>query len=121
MTKSMLKKIMYRNYNLPKVTAFIHATLLVLFMTSIVTYAYIFVAPDLLTSGNSDSFGIAFFHQYFWHNKLPLLIAFGLLAGLNELVYYLLFRLRKKPAAYSFSAVVLALQVALIGGGMTLL
>jgi hypothetical protein len=121
MTKSMLKKIMYRNYNLPKVTAFIHATLLVLFMTSLITYAYVILTPDLLTSADADSFGIISFHRYFWSNKLPLLMAFGLLAGLNELVYYLLFRLRKKPAAYSFSAVVLALQVALIGGGMTLL
>ena len=107
---------MYRNYNLPKVTAFSHATLLVLFMTSLIICAYIILTPDLITSANADNFGIISFHSYFLINKIPLMLAFGLLVGLNELVYYLLFRLRKKPIAYSFSAVVLALQVALIGG-----
>lgn len=121
MTESLLKKIMNKNYNLPNITALIHATVLVFFMTGVIVWAYVILAPDLLQNADESSVGIFSLHHYFWYNKIPLLMALGLLAGLNELVYYLLFRLRKKPAAYSMSAMVLALQVAVIGGGMTLL
>ena len=120
MAKNLLPKIMYKDYNLPKVTALIHATLLVVLLSGILVLVYNILTPQLVSSYD-DGVGIIGFHDYILSNNVPMMMAVGLLLGLNWLVVYLIFRLRKKPAAYSVSAVVLALQVALISSGITML
>ena len=120
MAKNLLPKIMYKNYNLPKVTAFIHATLVVVLLSGVITCVYNILTPQLVGSYDRGV-GIIGFHNYILSNNVPLMMAVGLLLGLNWLVGYLIFRLKKKPAAYSMSAVVLALQAALISSGITML
>ena len=120
MAKNLLPKIMYKDYNLPKVTALIHATLLVVLLSGILVWIYTIMNSQPISSYD-DSVGIVSFNRYITSNNVPLMMAVGLLLGLNWLVVYLIFRLRKKPAAYSMSAVVLALQVALISSGITML
>lgn len=120
MAKNLLPKIMYKDYNLPKVTALIHATLLVVLLSGILLWVYNIMNAQPISSYD-DSVGIISFNSYVLSNNVPLMMAVGLLLGLNWLIGYLIFMLRKKPAAYSMSAVVLALQVALISSGITML
>jgi len=111
---------MYKDYNLPKVTALIHATLLVVLLSGILVWIYTIMNSQAISSYD-DSVGIVNFNRYITSNNVPLMMAVGLLLGLNWLVGYLIFMLRKKPAAYSISAVVLALQATLISSGFTML
>jgi hypothetical protein len=115
-----LPKMMHKNYNLPKVTALIHASLLTVLLASIASNAYVFLVPDILFSSEANH-QLLVTYNYFMSNKGLLVIVFGLLFGLNSFVNYLLFRLKKKPIAYSMSFLVLSLQAALIGGGIATL
>ena len=116
-----LPKMMHRNYNLPKVTALIHASLLTVLFAVIAIYTYVFLAPDTISSSDVSTRQLFDFHNYLIGNKGIMVIVFGLLFGLNSLVNYLLFRLRKKPIAYSISFLVLSLQAVLICGGIATL
>jgi hypothetical protein len=128
MIKSLQKKIenslpniMSKNFKMPKTTAIIHSTLLVVLLSNVLIYSYNFMGLQALGTINADGFGLFDFHNFILNNKTFLAIGFVLLFGLNWLVNYLLFRLRKKPIAYSMCFAVLAFQITLISSGISML
>ena len=123
MAKNLLPKIMYRNYNLPKVTAVMHSILLVFLLTAIVAWTYTLLASQISPTSTAEAHTMNFFNfiNFFINNKMLWLKAAGLLLGLNGLVYYQVFRLNKKFIAYSISVILLTAQAALVGNCVSML
>lgn len=114
---------MYRNYNLPKVTALMHSTLLVFLLTAIVSWTYILLTSQIDPTSTAEAHTMSFFNfiHFLINNNMLWLKAAGLLAGLNGLVYYQVFRLNKKFIAYSISVILLTAQAALVGNCILML
>jgi hypothetical protein len=107
MIKNLLPTTLSKNFNLPKVTALMHTMLLAVLLITLICWAWALLGSDAIYSSMLAS-------------KALCMIAIGLLVGLNGLVYYLSFRLKKKPIAYSMCFAVVALQTIFISSGLSL-